>query len=170
MYISTTEFHAPSGVALASIRIMPKPQCDTEWKPDVIIYTDAAVADDGTTSISYRLTDVTGSVIEEDGYVLGEPHPSHLAEYIAVLKGISVATEYGYSDPVIYTDYEGLIDHVFGEASPSDEKQLGLKEKIVTVLKTQCNRWMLEYLPRDQNEDAHELANRAMNEKVAPAT
>lgn len=147
---------------------MPKPQCNTQWSPDVIIYTDAAVANDGTTSISYRLTDDDGAVIEEDGYVLGESQPSHLAEYIAVLKAISVAQDYGYSDPVIYTDYEGIIDHVFGEAAPSDEKQLSLKEKIVAVLGSQFNKWMLEHLPREQNEEAHELANRAMKDRATP--
>lgn len=145
---------------------MPKPQCDSKWSPDVLIYTDAAVADDGTTAVSYRLTTETGTVIDEDGYRLGETHPSHIAEYIAVLKAISVAKELGYADPVIYTDYEGIVDHVFGEAAPSDEKQRTLKTKIVSVLKSQFNQWMLEHIPRDQNLGAHDLANKAMDRKV----
>ncbi len=149
---------------------MPKPQSNNQWSPDVIIYTDAAVDTNGSTAVSYRLTTETGTVIDEDGYVLGESYRSHIAEYIAVLKAISIAKDHGYEDPVIYTDYEGIIEHVFGEASPSDEKQENLKDKIVSVLRSQFNKWMLEYLPRDQNEQAHDLANQAMKNGVATGT
>lgn len=149
---------------------MPKPQTNDQWSPDVIIYTDAAVGDDGETAVSYRLTTEHGTVIDEDGYILGESYRSHIAEYIAVLKAISVAKERGYEDPVIYTDYEGIVDHVFGEASPADEQQRDLKTKIVSVLKSQFNKWMLEHLPRDQNEHAHALANEAMKNGMAKGT
>lgn len=142
---------------------MPRPQNNPDWSPDVVIYTDAAVGSDDSTAIGYRLETTEGEVVVENAYTLGEDKPSHIAEYIAVLKAVSVAQEYGYEDPIIYTDFEGVVDHVFGESSPEHPLCHNIKDKLVTLLQADFNRWMLEWLPRDMNEEAHSLANDAVS-------
>lgn len=141
---------------------MPTPSTSAnDWSPDVVIYTDGAVDSDGTTAIGYLLETTGGETIAEESYTLDEEKPSHVAEYIAVLRAVAAAEKHGYTDPVIYTDYQSIVEHVFGEASPDNEVCNSIREKLIGLLKTDFDRWMLEWLPRDKNERAHDLASSA---------
>lgn len=137
---------------------MAIPQNNDDWEPDIVIYADASVSSDGATSIGYVLETLSGETIDKESQTLDEQKPIQVAEYIAVLRAVSDAKSHGYTNPLIYTDYQVVVKHVFGESSPDDEICHQIKDKLVSLLKDGFNKWMLEWLPREKNKKAHEQA------------
>lgn len=142
---------------------MPLPQDNAEWRPDVLVHADGAVANDGRTAVGYTLTSLDHEVILEESFTLETEYPNHIAEYLAVLKAVSIAIQNGYSNPVIYTDSQGIIDHLFHGANPRHEMAHRIADKLIGVLQTEVDQWMLEWIPREKNTRAHELANSAVS-------
>jgi ribonuclease HI len=144
---------------------MPLPQADADWQPDVIVYADGAVASDGTTAVGYVLTSLDDQLILQESVTLGTEYPSHIAEYIAVLKAVSVANEEGFTNPVIYTDSQGIVDHIFQGSTPRNEIAHTIVDKLLGLLQTDFEKWMLEWLPRGRNNRAHSLANERVSQE-----
>lgn len=145
---------------------MAIPQITDDWEPDIVIYADASVSSEGVTSIGYVLETLSGDTIDEKSQELDEEKPIQVAEYIAVLRAVSDAKSHGYTNPLIYTDYQVVVKHVFGESSPDDEICHRIKDKLVSLLKDGFNRWMLEWIPREENEKAHKQASVAKTAAV----
>jgi len=125
---------------------------------------------------------VTAAVLHVDGASFGNPGPSGIgyvllvdgktvaevaadagwgtnnqAEYRALEAGLSAAREHGATDVVVRSDSQLLVRQMTGEYKVKDGRLRLLKAEIDSI-REGFDRVRFEYVPRERNERADELA------------
>jgi ribonuclease HI len=102
-----------------------------------------------------------GTRILEAGYFLGE-QTNNAAEYHALIRALERAQRCGDQPIAVRSDSELLVRQITGQYRVRNAKLAGLFEQVqLLLLKVGC--WRVEYIPREQNRRADELANLAMD-------
>ncbi len=109
-----------------------------------------------------------GFVIESDGEIvcrggrfLGS-QTNNVAEYEALIWGLENVSAMGFSQVTVYADSELLVKQVNGVYRVKNEGLKPLCRRAVSLLKG-FSKTRVEHVRREQNTDADEMANLAMD-------
>ncbi len=104
----------------------------------------------------------SGGIVAEGGERLGKT-TNNRAEYEALIRALSAASEYGFDEVDLRGDSELIVKQVRGEWNTNDPE---LRERRVRVreLLSGFDRWSVEHVPREVNRRADELANEALDD------
>lgn len=126
----------------------------------IIVHTDASRGDQ-CSGLGYVLS---GQIETSGNMVLMGTHTSMEAEYYALIEGLRIASieSDDRSGVVAYTDAKPLVTKM---REPDGNSQDWYdRRKSCHWLLNKFDSWELEYVPREHNEDAHQLARTALFE------
>jgi ribonuclease HI len=129
---------------------------------EATVYFDGACrGNPGPAAIGWVLAS-DGRVLEEGGETIGDA-TNNRAEYEALDRALSVAQDHGFDRITARGDSELIVKQVRGEYDVNDPQ---LRERRVSVMeRLACfDEWDLEHVPRELNDRADELANRALDD------
>jgi ribonuclease HI len=129
----------------------------------VIVHTDGASrGNPGEAGIGVVIYGEDGSVLKEVARPLGRA-TNNVAEYNALIEGLKQALRLGADEVVVRSDSELMVRQLRGEYQVRHQ---GLQPLFVEArrLFLRFPRWAIEYVPRELNRRADELANRAIDE------
>ncbi len=130
----------------------------------VTIYTDGGRrGNPGPGAGAFILINSSGKVFGGKGFFLGRT-TNNAAEYTGLLQGLLAARELGISEVRVFSDSELMVRQINGEYR--------VKSKNLKDIFTQCSSlaetfksFEITHVFRDNNQQADELANRAMDMK-----
>ncbi len=127
------------------------------------IYTDgAARGNPGPAGAGWVIVDASGKTLVENKKYLGDL-TNNQAEYQALLLALQDAIKLGDGDLKLCADSELMVRQLKGEYKVKND---GLKplfrEAVLTLSKFKS--YTVKHLPREQNEEADQLANEAIDE------
>jgi len=125
-----------------------------------LYFDGASRGNPGPAAVGWVLVNGDG-IVAEGGERIGRA-TNNQAEYDALLRGLSVAADYGYSELQVRGDSQLVVKQVRGEWNANDPT---LREKRVRVheLLSEFGDWSIEHVPREVNERADDLANDALD-------
>lgn len=130
----------------------------------LMLYTDGASrGNPGPAAVGCVLKDNNGNTLLEQGKAIGKA-TSNVAEYQALLYGLDLAVQFTPESLAIYSDSELLVKQMAGAYKTKNKKLRALKDKVIIKLK-QFKKYSFVSIPREQNETADALANKALDEK-----
>lgn len=115
----------------------------------------------GPAAIAAVVRDGDGNLLEERGELIGKA-TNNVAEYMAMLLGISRAAELGASEVELVGDSELVVRQVKGEYKVRDAALKELHAQVRDALR-QFEAWSIRHVRREQNEDADLLVNRTLD-------
>jgi ribonuclease HI len=115
----------------------------------------------GPAAIAAVIRDAEGGLLEERSELIGEA-TNNVAEYRAVLLGVSRAAELGASEVELIGDSELVVRQVRGEYKVKDAALRELHAQVGDSLR-QFESWSIRHVRRAQNEDADRLVNEALD-------
>lgn len=130
----------------------------------MVLHTDGASrGNPGEAGIGIVIYDENGVPMREIARYLGKV-TNNIAEYTALIEGLRAATELGAKDIIIRSDSELMVRQVMGEYKVRNQ---GLQPLFVEArrLLMHFHYWRLEYVPRELNRRADELANEGIDQK-----
>jgi ribonuclease HI len=104
-----------------------------------------------------QITDERGAVLGEIAQGLGET-TNNVAEYTAVLEGLSLASELGARTVTLRSDSQLLINQLMGRYRVKSEHLQPLYRRVRSIA-AGFERISFEHVPREQNSAADGLAN-----------
>ena len=107
------------------------------------------------------IRDAEGNLLERRGELIGEA-TNNVAEYRAVLLGISRAAELGASEVELIGDSELVVRQLKGEYKVKDAALRELHAQVGDALR-QFEAWSIRHVRREQNEDADLLVNETLD-------
>lgn len=125
-----------------------------EWQ----VRTDgAARGNPGPAGVGVLLTDPEGGVVEEFSKGIGWA-TNNVAEYQALIEALKLARASGAARLAVYSDSKLIVEQMKGAWKVKDA---GLKPLYAEACKLACalERVRYEYVPRERNRRADELAN-----------
>jgi ribonuclease HI len=131
----------------------------------VRVYSDgAARGNPGPAGAGAVLMDADGAVIARLGRFLGN-RTNNVAEYEGVLLGLKHALELGYREVEVRADSQLLVRQLRGEYAV---RHAGLKPLHAEALRLlhSFDRYDLQHVPREENAQADEMSNRAIDEEM----
>jgi phosphoribosylglycinamide formyltransferase-1 len=130
----------------------------------VILYTDGGSrGNPGPAAAAFIITSPEGNQIQARAFYLGQT-TNNIAEYTALLKGLSAAKESGARKIKIRTDSELVARQVGGQYKVKNPGILEIYSQVMHLL-SGFESWGIEHIYREANKPADELANRAMDLK-----
>ena len=131
------------------------------------VYSDgAARGNPGPSGAGAVLVDpASGEIVERLGKFLGIQTNNH-AEYSALLLGLERARALGVSEVEVYADSELMIRQLEGRYQVKSPTLRPLFDRARVLLKG-FTRVKLVHVPREENRDADEMSNRAIDERMA---
>lgn len=131
-----------------------------------ILYTDgAARGNPGPAGAGWRICDAQGEALLEEKKYLGEK-TNNQAEYQALLFGLEGVQKFGKAEEIrlkICADSELLVKQIQGEYKVKNEGLKPLFRQAVLTL-AKFSGYTIQYVPRENNEAADQLANEAIDE------
>ncbi|WP_318566862.1 ribonuclease HI [Salinigranum marinum] len=126
-----------------------------------VYFDGASRGNPGPAAVGYAIVTADG-IVAEGGERIGET-TNNRAEYEALVRALEVARDHGFDEVDLRGDSELIVKQVRGEWNTNDP---GLRERRVTVreLLSEFDRWSLEHVPREINDRADSLANRALDD------
>ncbi len=91
---------------------------------------------------------------------------NNIAEYSALIKGLSKAKELGIDELEIFLDSELIVKQINGSYKVKNEKLKSFHEKAVKLLGSFQN-YSIKHVPREQNKEADKLAKEAVKSAKA---
>ena len=82
------------------------------------------------------------------------------AEYKAVIAGLELALEIGVSSLCLHGDSQLIVNQVLGEFQTRGERLTAYLKKTKLLL-NQLDHYLIKHIPREENQDADELAKQA---------
>jgi ribonuclease HI len=127
--------------------------------PDhLIVAADgAARGNPGPAGIGVQLTDREGAVVAEIARGIGEA-TNNVAEYTAVIEGLSLASELGARVVTVRSDSQLLINQLTGRYRVKSAHLEPLHRR-ARSLAAGFERAAFEHVPRERNSEADRLAN-----------
>jgi ribonuclease HI len=115
----------------------------------------------GPGAVAAVVRDADGNLLEERGELIGEG-TNNVAEYKAVLLGISRAADLGASEVELIGDSELVVRQVKGEYKVKDAALRELHAQVRDALR-QFEDWSIRHVRREQNERADGLVNQTLD-------
>jgi ribonuclease HI len=146
----------------------PSPETSTEPRQKaasggaekIFVYSDGASrGNPGAAGIGVVVTDPRGRVLLEEGEPIGR-QTNNFAEYAAAIRGLERAVEMKAQDVTLRADSELLVRQVRGEYRVKNQA-LAPKHRDLLDLARRFRSFKAEYVPREQNSRADELAKAA---------
>ncbi len=129
-----------------------------------IIYTDGASSGNPGDSGIGVVIKTENEKIELSEYI--GIATNNMAEYTALLKGLSKAKKLGLERVDVLLDSELLVKQIRGEYSVKSESLKGLYNKVMSLLKT-FKAYSIKHVPREKNAEADKLAKKAVKKSRA---
>jgi ribonuclease HI len=115
----------------------------------------------GPAAVAAVVRDRDGNLLERRGELIGEA-TNNVAEYRAVLLGISRAAELGASEVELIGDSELVVRQLKGDYKVKDSSLRELHAQVGDALR-QFDVWSIRHVRREQNEDADLLVNETLD-------
>ena len=129
----------------------------------VIAHVDGgARGNPGPAAAACVISSPTGELLAERTQLLGTA-TNNVAEYHALLLGLTCARELGASEVEVVGDAELIAKQVRGLYKVKHEALRPLHRQAVDALRT-FERWSIRTVPRAQNADADALVNSALDQ------
>ena len=126
------------------------------------LFTDAgARGNPGPAGIGVILKDESGDVVGEIAQAIGVT-TNNVAEYKALIAGLELALEKGFTDIEVFMDSKLVVFQVKGEWKIKNNTLRPLAVKARHLI-DRFDSWTLSHVGRDENEDADKLANQGMD-------
>ncbi len=135
-------------------------------KHDLTVFTDGASrGNPGEAGAGIYIVDDQGRELCGEGFYLGQC-TNNMAEYQALLLGLSEAKKLGGKDIAVKIDSELIVKQINGQYRVKDAKLKPLFEKVTKQLS--CFRsYNVSHIPRKENQRADQLANEGIDTKRA---
>ena len=129
---------------------------------EITVYIDGGSrGNPGPAAAGFVLTDAAGTKLCAKAFFLGRT-TNNVAEYTAILKALEAAEQAGAKDLTVLSDSELLVRQVNGEYKVKSDQIRPLFRRAVDLLR-QFEKWKVQFIARDKNEDADKLVNQALN-------
>jgi phosphoribosylglycinamide formyltransferase-1 len=129
---------------------------------DVIVYTDGgARGNPGPAAAAFTLTDRKNNTLLAKAFFLGKT-TNNVAEYTALLKSLEAAREMKAQKVLIRSDSELVVRQIKGEYRVKNPGLAELYSQCISLL-AQFATWKIEHVPRERNNRADALVNRAID-------
>lgn len=128
----------------------------------VVVHVDGgARGNPGPAAIAAVLSTPEGELLEEHGERIGDA-TNNVAEYRALLLGLSLARERGAREVELIGDSELVARQVRGEYRVKDVGLRPLHAEVVSALE-EFDEWSIRNVPRADNAEADRLVNAALD-------
>jgi len=128
----------------------------------IIAYVDGASrGNPGPAAAAFVLKDPAGNSLEKKAVFLGNT-TNNVAEYAALVKALEAVKQMGAEELTLFSDSELLVKQINGEYKVKSEQIRPLFRQAVDLLSGLGN-WKVQHTMRENNAEADELANRALN-------
>jgi len=124
----------------------------------------AARGNPGLAGAGAVISDEEGRILERLGKFLGR-QTNNVAEYQALLLGVRRARELGAEELEVVADSELIIRQLSGAYQVRAPALRELHGEALALLKA-FRKVRLVHVPREQNKDADEMSNRAIDERM----
>jgi len=129
------------------------------------VYSDgAARGNPGPAGAGAVIVAPDGEVIERLGRYLGT-NTNNYAEYMGLILGLERARELGAREVEVLADSELMIRQLSGAYKVKAENLKPLHGEALALLRS-FDRVKLVHVPREQNREADEMSNRAIDERL----
>ncbi len=129
------------------------------------VYCDGASrGNPGLAGAGSVLVDEKGHVVDRVGKFLGRA-TNNFAEYQGLLLGLRRARQLGAGEVEIVADSELLVRQLKGVYKVRNPTLRELHDEANTLL-AEFDRWTVRHVYREQNTEADEMSNRAIDEKM----
>jgi len=128
----------------------------------LIIYTDgAARGNPGPAAIGAVLKDTANKTIATISRRLA-PTTNNQAEYLAIISGLEKAVSLGAKNIIVKSDSELAVKQIKGQFKVKNTALRPLYQQVVQ-LTGKLESFSITYIPREQNRQADDLANKALD-------
>ena len=128
----------------------------------ITIFSDGgARGNPGPAGIGAVLFDADKQKLAEVSEYIGET-TNNQAEYLALLAGLQKATELSATEVMMFLDSKLVVEQIAGRWKIKDLEMRKLAEKVHAVLQG-FSSWEIHHVPREKNQLADQLANRALD-------
>jgi ribonuclease HI len=129
----------------------------------VVVHVDGgARGNPGPAAVAAVVTGPDGEVLAEEAEYIGEA-TNNVAEYRAVLLGLSLARSLGAREVEVINDSELVARQIGGQYKVKNPGLRPLYQQAVAELR-KFDRWSVKNVPRALNERADELVNQALDQ------
>lgn len=157
----------PEGNGLSAGRRGAPPDAQTRESSEgawLLMVDGAARGNPGKAGCGAVILDEKGAVIQELYRYLGHA-TNNVAEYEALLMGLSEVSRLGRKRIKVQSDSELLVRQLNGQYRVKDEKLKKLHAQARALLREfECHS--IVHIPREQNRLADRLANRAIDDQI----
>jgi ribonuclease HI len=115
----------------------------------------------GPAAIGVVVRNGDGRVLERVGETIGEA-TNNVAEYRALLRGITLAAAHGASELELIGDSELVVRQVEGRYKVKHAEMKKLHQEVKRALRG-FDSWSIRHVRREQNADADRLVNEALD-------
>jgi ribonuclease HI len=128
----------------------------------VIIYTDgAARGNPGPAAIGVIIKDEAGSIKARLSQRIGIT-TNNQAEYQAIIIALEKAISLGARHVMLKSDSELVVKQICGQFKVKKTALRPIYQKVVRLIGS-LESFFISYIPREQNEEADNLANKALD-------
>lgn len=127
----------------------------------IVACDGAARGNPGPAGIGVQITDEAGEVVGEIARGIGEA-TNNVAEYTAVIEGLSLANELGATSVLLRSDSQLLVNQLTGRYRVKSPHLQPLHRR-VRGLAAGFDRISFEHVPRERNGEADRLANEGVD-------
>jgi ribonuclease HI len=129
----------------------------------LVVHVDGgARGNPGPAAVAAVVTGSDGEVLAEEAEYIGEA-TNNVAEYRAVLLGLSLARSLGAREVEVINDSELVARQIGGQYKVKNPGLRPLYQQALAGLRG-FDRWSVRNVPRALNERADELVNQALDE------
>lgn len=150
-----------------SLNFTPLPKRSTKSTPEtkLTLFTDGASrGNPGKAGAGIQLLNDNNEEITARGFYLGEC-TNNMAEYNALILGLTEAKKFGNKEITIYLDSELIVRQLQGRYKVKDAKLKPLYAE-VTKLLANFKSYKVGHVPRKENQRADQLANQGIDERL----
>lgn len=115
----------------------------------------------GPAAIGVVIRDESGAILEEIGERIGDA-TNNVAEYRALIRGITRAAELGTDEVELIGDSELVVKQILGQYKVKKPGLKPLHAEAKTAL-TGFSDWTIRHVRREQNAEADALVNQALD-------
>jgi ribonuclease HI len=128
----------------------------------VVVHVDGgARGNPGPAAVAAVVSGTDGQVLAEEAQYIGEA-TNNVAEYRALLLGLSLARQLGAREVEVVNDSELVARQIGGQYKVKNPGLRPLWQQAVQELR-QFDRWSVRNVPRALNKRADELVNEALD-------
>lgn len=135
-------------------------------KTKLSLFTDGASrGNPGEAGAGIQLLNDAGEEIAAKGFYLGKC-TNNMAEYKALILGLTEAKKFGAKELAIYLDSELIVRQLQGRYKVKDTKLKPLYTEVIDLL-ADFKSYKVGHVPRKENQRADQLANQGIDEHLS---